>query len=157
MKKLFKKIFEKKSDPNFEFKKSYSQDGEDMLLSAFFDDMGGRNKGFFIDIGALHPFRFSNTAHFYEKGWNGINIEPTPDAMALFEKHRKRDINLNIGIGETRDELTFYCFYEPALNSFSKELSEERDRTTNFKIRETKQIQIFPLSEVLDRHLEEGQ
>ncbi|WP_113660809.1 FkbM family methyltransferase [Pedobacter nanyangensis] len=157
MKKLLKRIFKIKERNIAEFKKSYSQDGEDMLISAFFDDMGGRPNGFFVDIGALHPFRFSNTAHFYERGWRGINIEPTPDAMDLFEKHRTRDINLNIGIGESYSELSFYCFYEPALNSFSKELSEERHHTTQYKIKEVKQIAIYPLAEVLDKYLPENQ
>jgi FkbM family methyltransferase len=157
MKKILKRFFKKDIQEKDRYKKSYAQDGEDMLLSAFFDDMGGVNNGFFVDIGALHPFRFSNTAHFYELGWKGINIEPTPDAITLFEKYRTRDINLNIGIGEKNDELTFYCFYEPALNSFSKELSEERNNTTNFKIKETKKIQIYPLAQVLDQHLPKNQ
>lgn len=157
MKKIFKRLFKRNFPDQPPYKKSYSQDGEDMLLSAFFDEMGGVHKGFFIDIGALHPFRFSNTAHFYELGWCGINIEPTPDAIEPFNKYRKRDINLNIGIGSKHDELTFYCFHEPALNSFSKELSEERHHNTKFKIKEEKKIKIYPLAEILDQYLPSGQ
>lgn len=157
MKKIIKKLFHRKSDQLAAFKRSYSQDGEDMLLSSFFEELGNRNNGFFVDIGALHPFRFSNTAHFYELGWSGINIEPTPNAIELFKKHRKRDINLNIGIGEAFETLKFYCFHEPALNSFSEELSLDRHNNTDFKIKETKEISIYPLAKVLDENLPENQ
>lgn len=157
MKKLIKKLFNKQPEDKGYFKKSYAQDGEDMLLSSSFDDLGGRSKGFFIDIGALHPFRFSNTAHFYENGWNGINIEPTPNAIEQFIKYRKRDINLNIGIGAKRNKLKFYCFDEPALNSFSEELSKERNDNTIYKIKEVKEILLYPLGEILDKYLPKGQ
>lgn len=157
MKSLFRKSSASVNESEVNFYKSYSQDGEDMILRSMFDDLGGRPNGFYIDIGALHPFRFSNTAYFYQLGWRGINIEPSPDAIRLFEQHRKNDINLNIGIGEKHEELTFYCFDEPALNSFSKELSEERNRTTSYNITGTMPIKAYPLSDVLEKHLPAGQ
>ena len=51
---------------------SYSQEGEDMVLKRIFDK---QTKGFYIDVGAHHPKRFSNTYNFYLKGWKGINID----------------------------------------------------------------------------------
>jgi hypothetical protein len=56
-------------------KKSYSQEGEDMILNRIFEF---RNSGFYIDVGAHHPMRFSNTYFFYRKGWRGINIDAMP-------------------------------------------------------------------------------
>jgi hypothetical protein len=35
--------------------KSYSQEGEDMILRRVFE---GKESGFYVDIGAHHPFRF---------------------------------------------------------------------------------------------------
>ena len=136
--------------------RSYSQEGEDMVLRGFFE--GQKNyKGFYVDVGAHHPFRFSNTMYFYRKGWRGINIEPTPTVMRLFRMFRRRDINLNLGISESRQQLTFYCFNEPALNGFSKAVSEERDQTNGYRIVNTLQIDTWPLAEVLDRYLPPGQ
>lgn len=134
---------------------SYSQDGEDMVLRALLEE-SKIETGFFVDIGALHPFRFSNTAHFYRDGWKGINIEPTPSSFTLFEQHRKRDINLNIGIGQEHDELTFYCFNEPAFNTFDKELSEERALIPGYHIIDTTPVKVYPLAEVLDKHVPQG-
>jgi FkbM family methyltransferase len=35
----------------------------------------------FLDIGAWHPTRFSNTRALYELGWSGVMIEPSPQPM----------------------------------------------------------------------------
>ena len=132
---------------------SYSQEGEDMVLQSFYE---GRKKykGFYIDVGAHHPYRFSNTLFFYKRGWRGINIEPTPNAVKAFNIFRRRDINLNIGISSKRDKLLFYCFNEPALNGFSKELSEERNSTSvKYKIIKQIEIETLPLADVLDKYL----
>jgi FkbM family methyltransferase len=141
----------------FESSRSYSQDGEDMILKALFEQRKGY-KGFYVDVGAHHPVRFSNTKFFYKKGWRGINIEPTPSAIKAFQIFRKRDINLNIGIGPKRGELTFYCFNEPALNSFSKEVSEKiHQNDSKYQIIRELPIPVLPLSEVFDQHLPKGQ
>jgi len=128
-----------------------------MILKALFEQKKGY-KGFFVDVGAHHPVRFSNTKYFYNRGWRGINIEPTPDAIKAFKLFRKRDINLNIGIGPEKGSLTFHCFNEPALNSFSKEVSERIDRESDkYKIIQRLEIDVLPLSEVFDKHLPSGQ
>lgn len=141
----------------FQSSTSYSQDGEDMILKALFENNKGY-KGFFVDVGAHHPVRFSNTKYFYNKGWKGINIEPTPKAIKAFELFRKRDINLNIGVGPEKGELTFYCFNEPALNSFSKDVCERIDKdSSKYKIIKELKIEVLPLSEVFDQYLPKGQ
>lgn len=134
---------------------SYSQEGEDMVLKGFFE--GKKYKGFYIDVGAHHPFRFSNTAYFYKKGWRGINIEANPDAMKIFSRFRKRDVNLNIGVSGTRKKMLFYRFNEPALNGFSKEVSESRDRKNNYRITDTLDVQTYPLREVLPQYVDPNQ
>lgn len=140
----------------FQFHKSYAQEGEDMVLQSFFE--GKKNyKGFYVDIGAHHPHRFSNTAYFYKHGWRGINVEPTPGAIKAFKTFRSRDINLNIGISSAKNQLTFYCFNEPALNGFSKEISQERDQTSSrYKIIKELKVATLPLSAVLDQYLPQG-
>lgn len=141
----------------FQSSRSYSQDGEDMILKALFEQKKGY-KGFYVDVGAHHPVRFSNTKYFYNRGWRGINIEPTPNAIKAFKLFRKRDINLNIGIGPENGSLTFYSFNEPALNSFSKEVSEKiHNNPSKYKIIEELQIDVLPLSEVFDKYLPVGQ
>lgn len=135
---------------------SFSQDGEDMILKAFFEE-DKKHKGFYVDVGAHHPYRFSNTAYFYKKGWRGINIEPTPTLIQSFKRYRKKDTNLNLGISNEDSSLTFYQFNESALNSFAEILSKERhNEDNNYRIINTIQVDCYKLSTILDNYLPEG-
>ena len=130
---------------------SYSQEGEDMILKRIFE-----NKiGFYIDVGAHHPKRFSNTYLLYRKGWKGINIDALPGSMKLFNKMRPRDINLEIGVAEVEDVLNYYVFNEPALNTFSEKLSNEI--TNKFKnqyfIKKVIKVKVNRLDKILDKYL----
>ena len=73
--------------------------------------------------------------------------------MKLFEKFRPRDINIEKPISDKKQVLTYYAFNEPALNGFSKELSEERDGKGNYYIEFTKDIETSTLEEVLKDNL----
>jgi FkbM family methyltransferase len=129
---------------------SFSQDGEDMVVSYLFHDS---SEGFYIDVGAHHPQRFSNTQYFYLRGWKGINIDAMPGSMKKFDLLRPNDINLEIPISDKSEILTYYEFDEPALNSFSLPLSQQRVRETNYKIVSEIQLQTQTLAEVLDKYL----
>lgn len=132
-------------------KSSWSQEGEDMLLSRIFD---GQLVGTYVDVGAHHPKRFSNTYLFYKLGWSGINIDAMPGSMYMFKKYRPRDINLEVGVGETEGLLDYYVFNEPALNGFSYELSKDRnDSDNNYKVISTIRVDVLPLAKILERHL----
>jgi FkbM family methyltransferase len=133
----------------------YSQAGEDMLLSLYYE--GKKHKGFYVDVGAHHPYRFSNTAYFYRRGWRGINIEPTPSLFKAFPRRRRRDINLNVGIGNG-EKLTFYVFNEGALNTFDPEIARSRDGSYDGKYRiiDRIEVQTRTLADILDKHLPAG-
>ena len=133
--------------------KSYSQEGEDMILRRMFEQ---KSKGFYVDVGAHHPKRFSNTYFFYKRGWTGINIDAMPGSMKLFKQLRNRDINLEIPIASKDQVLTFYSFNEPALNGFSRELSKERDAHNGYFIKDEILLQTKKLSSVLDSFLPNG-
>ena len=135
------------------FHRSYSQDGEDMVLRVLFEQLPKGHRGFFVDVGAHHPVRFSNTYHFYRKGWRGINIDATPGSMRPFGWLRRRDINLELGIGPEKGSLTFYCFDEPALNTLSPEVAQERAAGGRYKITKKVEVPVLPLHEVLRQHL----
>lgn len=136
--------------------KSFSQYGEDMILNAFYKDHEDY-KGFYVDVGAFHPFRYSNTALFYKKGWKGINIEPSPNSIKEFKIHRKRDVNLNVGISDSNQKLIFFEFDEPALNNFDRDLSLSISKNTNFNIISENEIQVYTLSNILAKHLPKNQ
>jgi FkbM family methyltransferase len=131
-------------------KKSFSQEGEDLLLSEYFNS---KIKGYYIDIGAHHPFRFSNTYIFYRRGWRGINIDATPGSMDLFKKYRSRDINIEVPVSNNNKLINYYIFNETALNSFSDKLSRYRDTKTKYKIKKVIKLKPQKLSEILDKYI----
>lgn len=127
-----------------------------MVLRALLEQMPKGYRGFFIDVGAHHPVRFSNTYHFYRKGWRGINIDATPGSMRAFNWLRRRDINLELGIGPEKGQLTFYCFDEPALNTLSAEVAKERADGGRYKIIQEVNVPVLPLHEVLRQYVPPG-
>ena len=73
---------------------SYAQNGEDIVLSRGFRS----DTGFYVDIGAFDPTSDSVTKLFYDRGWHGINVDPVPEVIALFERERPRDINVQVAV-----------------------------------------------------------
>lgn len=135
----------------------FSHSGEDAILQNIFSQkLSSKEKGFFIDVGAFHPTASSNTYLFYINGWTGINIDACPGSMDGFNKIRPKDINLEIGITGSAQELTYYYIgKDSSMNSFSKEHLEEIGMVNHVK----KEIPVrtYRLSEVLDKHLPNGQ
>ena len=84
---------------------SYAQNCEDVILERAFK---GKRDGFYIDVGAGSPTVDSVSCHFYGKGWQGINIEPEPRSFALLVRHRPRDVNLNVALGERGETRLLY-------------------------------------------------
>jgi FkbM family methyltransferase len=132
---------------------SFSQEGEDMLLRRIFE---GQSTGFYVDVGAHHPERFSNTNYFYRRGWRGINVEPNPDASNVFAQARSRDINLQCGIAEKAGSLKYYRFDEPALNSFDSALVENRLLNTHYRVVQEIVVPVVRLDHILENHLPAG-
>lgn len=130
-------------------RKSDSQEGEGLILERIFE---GQKAGVYVDVGAHHPIRFSNTHRFYKRGWHGINIEPNPTVLNVFQRQRRRDINLGFGVAENEGLLVYFMFNEPALNSFDRVISENR-RSERYKIVAIKDIAVKRLSTILEEYL----
>jgi FkbM family methyltransferase len=136
---------------------SYAQEGEDRILSSLLGLSNRDRKGFYVDVGAHHPRRYSNTFLFYLYGWSGINIDAMPGSMRLFQLERPRDINIEAAVADEVKMLTFYEFNEPALNGFCREIASGRDQYRGWKIINERQIMTVKLKEILEQHLSDGQ
>lgn len=126
----------------FKNKISYSQLNEDNIIDWL---TGYKEKGIYIDIGAYNPDIISNTKLFYERGWKGINIEPSTIGYKLFCEKRPRDINLNCAIGEGEIDY-FGDESESSGATCVKELAESRGITKSRKIK------LKPLKEVFEEN-----
>ena len=83
---------------------SYAQNREDIIINSFFPDI---KEGFYVDIGANDPDDDSVTKIFYQKGWKGLNVEPSPKLYSKLVKNRTRDINVNVGASNKEAKLQF--------------------------------------------------
>ena len=135
------------------FRRSYSQFGEDLLLQGFLGDKWSWNyKGFWVDIGAHHPSNLSNTKAFYLNGWRGINVDASSDAINAFNQKRKRDINVNVGIGLEAGILDYYRLSLSPMNTFSKEFAEKAIKD-GVKLLEIVKVPVITMRELLDKYL----
>lgn len=100
---------------------SYAQEYEDLILFVVLRNVG---KVFYIDVGANDPTYLSVTKAFYERGSNGINIEPLRDKCRQLMEERPRDINLCVGIGGEEGEMDLIC--DGTGSTFSAEVLEDR-------------------------------
>jgi FkbM family methyltransferase len=140
-------------DPDMQPNFCYGQDGEDLILNRLLE---GQPHGFYIDIGAHHPVRFSNTYLFYKRGWHGINIDAMPGSMRKFERVRPRDINIECGVAATSGKLMYYRFNEPALNTFDS-IEAQRKNQSPYQLLNTIEVSVERLDALLDRYLPVGQ
>ena len=134
--------------------KSYSQEGEDMILRRIFEEkLREKRPGFYVDVGAHHPKRFSNTYFFYRLAWSGINIDAMPDSMCEFRRLRPRDINLEAAFAKEPGELTYYAFDEPALNTLDVRMAQFHKDQGACRLLEERRIVTKTLGEILRRYL----
>lgn len=129
---------------------TYSQQGEDIILRNLFV---GHHQGFYVDIGAYHPFRYSNTYFFYKRGWKGLAVDATPGTAVLFKKYRPRDISIDAAVGREDKEAQLYMFEEGGLNTLSEEVALQQSKIPDRPIIATRQVRIRPLRGIFEDHL----
>jgi FkbM family methyltransferase len=133
----------------------YAQEGEDLVVARIFER---KRDGFYVDVGAHHPIRFSNTYLLYRAGWRGINIDATPGSMEQFRTLRPRDINLECLVASSEGSRAFHMLNEPALNTLSEELAEHRmQEEAVYKRTGVVALRARRLASILDEHLPEKQ
>ena len=124
-------------------KKSYSMDGEDLII---FDYFKNKKNGFFIDVGSYHPIHRNNTFLLYKKGWQGINIDIHSFSIDLFNHLRPNDLNYNFAVSDKKEILKMY--YQKELSQLSTIDYGQAKKAFQGPIKE-KKIQALTLNEIL--------
>jgi FkbM family methyltransferase len=126
----------------------YSQNREDLILESFFLDVA---EGFYVDVGASDPVKYSVTKLFYDKGWRGVNIEPIKHHYESLQAQRPRDVNLNIGAGNKNTTITFHEYVDgDGLSTFSTDMVKEYDHLDDKLYKKTKEyeVQVLTLKDI---------
>ncbi len=134
------------------FRRSYSQCGEDLIVSYLLHSVLGIKKPSYLDIGAHHPIHLNNTYLFYRESCQGVCVEPDPTLSPIIQKVRKRDECLNVGISGTDSEISdFYIFDKKILSTFSK---TECDLliAAGHELEQILNVRLLPINEVIARY-----
>jgi FkbM family methyltransferase len=105
----------------------YAQHAEDVILWDLVSAWLKLYPATYLDVGAYHPMRSSNTYLFYERNCQGVLVEPNPVLWETLAKARPRDVLIRGGIGiDGKDsEADYYVISgDGQLNTFSKEVAE---------------------------------
>lgn len=115
----------------------YAEFAEDVMVNRILKKI---KKGFYVDIGAYHPYKGSLTYNLYNRKWNGINLDISKSSIDLFNIARPSDININCAVSEFNGE-TYY--YENSPINQQNSLISQDDNQKKIK------IQSYKLSEIL--------
>ena len=103
---------------------SYAQHGEDIVLTRALPS----DEGFYVDVGAFDPTVDSVTRLFYERGWRGVNIEPSREAIERFKRERPEDVNLAVAAGAEDGEIEFHVTDVPGWSTTDPAAAEALQR-----------------------------
>jgi FkbM family methyltransferase len=109
---------------------SYAQNFEDVMLWRALKHI---ETGFYIDVGAQDPEVDSVTKAFYDRGWHGINFEPSPQWFDKLQEKRLRDINLQLVAGSESGACLLYEFPDTGLSTIDKITAERHKTELGFK------------------------
>jgi FkbM family methyltransferase len=144
---MLKQVLKKSILGYSHYSTSFSIGAEDLVLMHVLSDV---KDGFYVDVGAFHPEKHSNTFLLHKYGWRGINIDAMPGVIDLFKKARPDDINLEIGITSQLGSMDFYVSKNNTLfNSFDSSFQQNLLSQDVTKIT----VNTKPLSMVFDESL----
>ena len=102
---------------------SYSQTGEDRIIEFY---LSTDKPGFYVDVGCHHPFRLSNTARLYQRGWSGLCIDGNPQLVREFQRRRPLDNVVCACVSDERRPMRFELHESESLSHLS-DLSDLSD------------------------------
>lgn len=111
----FFKRFYRRTGSHINIPKSFSFNGEDLILAKYLPELNGS----YLDIGSGNPTLGSNTYYFYKKGWSGITIDPLDRSFRRHRLRRKRDSQLLGVVTGSADIGAKVIFYEYSADDFS--------------------------------------
>lgn len=101
---------------------SYAQNYEDVRLWRAFRDV---EKGRYIDVGGQDPVRDSVSLAFYERGWRGIHVEPTPTYAEALRNARPEETVFEAAVTTAPGPIRFFDIPTTGLSTGIAEIAEK--------------------------------
>jgi FkbM family methyltransferase len=93
---------------------SHAQNFEDIMLWRALKHVP---QGCYVDVGAEHPETNSVSKAFYDRGWRGIHVEPTPQYAQLLRDQRPGEQVLEMALADFEGELQINVFPDTGLST----------------------------------------
>lgn len=131
---------------------SYAQNCEDVML---WRALGHVQQGFYMDLGAWSPDHDSVTRAFYDRGWNGINVEPNDALWESLEQRRTRDMNLRVAVAGEAGTVWMNFVENSGLSTLDDDLALAHQRAGWASRR--KAVRAVRLEDIFQEHVPAGQ
>ncbi len=105
-------------------------------------------KGFYIDVGAQDPLVDSVSLAFYEHGWRGIHVVPTPFYAEALRQARPEDVVIQAAVGAGPTILPFFEIPGTGISTADPAIAEQH-RQRGFDVKEIT-VSCLPLSAILE-------
>lgn len=79
--------------------------------------LGHLERGFYIDIGAQHPEIDSVSKAFFDRGWQGVHVEPVPHYANLLREERPGDRVIEAAVSNRVGHTTLIVFPDTGLST----------------------------------------
>lgn len=132
-------------------KMAYAHWGEDLVVQYLLDN---KRDGFYVDVGCFHPSLYSNTKVLFDSGWRGVNIDPNPFMIDLFQKARPNDENLHLALSDVSGtEIDFFIFSDwGSSNTASPEFAAEITRGQKVPVTKQLRVRCETLGNIFERY-----
>jgi FkbM family methyltransferase len=127
---------------------SYAQNFEDVMLSRALAHVAN---GFYIDLGAQDPVVDSVSLAFYERGWRGVHVEPTPAYAQALRDARPDETVVQAAIGEA-SLITLYEIPDTGLSTADADFASKHEESGFHN--KAIEVPCIPLASLLDRWAE---
>ena len=140
--------------------RAFSAFGEDLLMLGWLEAAGVRPPDVtYLDVGAWHPTKMSNSALAYMRGGSGVVVEPDPKCCRELRRRRPRDVVIEAGAAfDERRSATLIRFEQSGFNTFSEEHARsvvdwfrERD-PANARMLGRIEARLVPVMEIVAEH-----
>jgi FkbM family methyltransferase len=119
------------------FKRAFGHFGDDIAIELLFREVLGKaalKSGVYVDVGAFHPTKYSNTFRFYKRGWSGIVIDLEADKLRAFRWLRPRDTAVQAAVSDTPGTLTFHGDHFSPFTTSQADNAGALERATTFTV-----------------------
>jgi len=146
-------------DPQYEGRRSFAQQGEDLILYNLLHHELKLETPTYLDIGAGDPVLSNNTYALYCTGSRGVLVEPNPMLVEKLKTVRPGDVVVAAGIGlKATPEADYYVIRGRwPLNTFSRaDVAELRRQSTEDPVEKVIKMPLMQINRLIADHFKQA-